>query len=353
MRKIVGIVIVLAMAGTMVYASPMTNYHTNQGEVNLGMWQTKADNSFYKSGKEWNFTGGLIYGIDEGRALQYQYYSLGTDDTNGNSQELNLLHTLRPDVAVYGGYNRIRMTDFGAYGDRTNNVIQVGLIARHPLTDNLDIYGKGALGTRNTTIWEAGVNYELDRDLDVNAGYRYLNTKFNSEKNNTYSGFLAGISYRFGGGNRERNEEWYDSSEDSYVYDEEPSTVTRRPANSPVVTVTSEEEMATAATENDYYFQSVHFASDSDIIQANQKANIDEFVKQAKITGHVFKLVGRADNKGNSDYNRALSQRRVLAVKKYAIEHGVDGEKLIEMYKGDQGSTDSASERRVDIFEHK
>lgn len=354
MKKVLAMACALAMAGTVAYASPMTDFHTNQGEANLGMWQTKADNSFYKSGKEWNFTGGLTYGVAEGRALQYQYYGLRTDDTNGNSQELNMLYSVHPEVAFYGGYNRIRMTGFGDYGDKTNNVIQFGVVARRPLADGLDIYGKGALGTRNTTIWEAGVNYELDRNLNVNAGYRYLNTKFNSEKNNTYSGFLAGVSYRFGGGNHERDDDWYDSSDDDYVYDEEPSTITRRPANQPIVMVTSEdEEVAASARENDYYFQSVHFASDSDVISPAQKANLDAFVKQAKTTGHVFKLVGHTDSTGNSDYNRTLSQRRVLAVKRYAIDKGVDADKLIEMYKGDQGATESASDRRVDIFEHK
>ena len=58
----------------------------------------------------------------------------------------------------------------------TNNVAQIGLIAKAPLAKNLDFYAKGAVGTKKTTMWEAGLGYSITPDLDINAGYRYLTT---------------------------------------------------------------------------------------------------------------------------------------------------------------------------------
>ena len=64
--------------------------------------------------------------------------------------ELNALYSINPEVAAFGGWNRIHMSDFPdrVFGssDHTNNVAQLGLIARHRLTDGLDVYAKGALG---------------------------------------------------------------------------------------------------------------------------------------------------------------------------------------------------------------
>lgn len=113
-------------------------------------------------------------------------------------------------------------------------------------------------------------------------------------------------------------------------------------------------ETPAKAPENDYYLNSVLFESDSADIQNAQKVNLDTFVKQAKETGHVFKLVGRADPTGSAEYNKELAAQRVKSVKEYAIAQGVDATKLVEMVKGaDSDSKDHAAARRVDIFEHK
>lgn len=44
------------------------------------------------------------------------------------------------------------------------------------------------------------MNFTLDENIDLNAGYRYLNTEGSRDKNVSYQGWLAGVSYRFGGG---------------------------------------------------------------------------------------------------------------------------------------------------------
>lgn len=219
------------------------------------------------------------------------------------------------------------------------------------MNDVVDVYAKGAVGTESTSLWEAGVNLAVDKNVDLNAGYRYLNTRGDDDHNVSYKGFLAGLSYRFGGSNETlqpvEEEKNYDFEEET-----EPSTVTVKPAAGKADTQEVPADTPVKAPENDYYFNSIHFKSDSAAIDDAQKANLDAFVEKAKETGHTFKLVGRADATGSADYNRDLSARRIDSVKQYALDHGVDASKLVAMVKGSEDGS-GADGRRVDIFEHK
>ena len=181
-------VLAAAMALTIsVYASPQTEFAKGQWEINAGMWNTKAKTRTYKDNGAWNFNGGVTYGLNDKAAAQFQYYGLNSDDTDGRSHELNLLYSVHPQVALYTGYNHITMSDFptGVFGaeKRENDIAQIGIIARQPINEVLDLYAKGALGSKNTSIWEAGVNFALDENIDLNAGYRYLNTEGSRNKN--------------------------------------------------------------------------------------------------------------------------------------------------------------------------
>ena len=354
MKKTIAVLACAAALTMTAYASPQTDFTQGEWEVNAGMSHPEAKMGGYSSSSRWNFDGGVTYGLGDGYAVEFQHHGLDTKYIDGYSRELNLLYNVHPQVAVYGGYNRISMQNLplGTTGseDRDNNVLQLGVIARKPLTNGLDLYAKGALGTKNTSLWEAGVNYALDRNLDVNAGYRYLNTKGNSEKNATYQGWLAGVSYRFGSG----HDRTIPYKED-YSYEKEDKTVVT------VERTESEEvENKVVVPENDYYFNSIHFDNDSDTPRADQTANLDAFVKKAKETGHIFKLIGRTDSNGNKDYNDALAIRRVKKVADYAVSHGVNIDQLVGMYKGEEDPSDTndteqgrANNRRVDIFEHK
>ena len=355
MKKVILMLALATSVSGMAYASPQTSFTKGQTEVNVGMWDSSAQSKGYKSDGEWNFLGGATYGINDRWAAQYQYTGLHTDHTNGNMNEVNGLYSLHPQVAAFAGWNRISMKDFpsSAFGssDRVNNVAQVGIIARQPVNDVVDVYAKGAVGTESTSMWEAGVNMALDKNVDLNAGYHYLNTRGDENHNVSYKGFMAGLSYRFGGSDGERlprEEESYDFEDNN-----EPSTVivtTNTTGNAAPQDVP--ESTPVKAPENDYYAGSIHFRSDSDALDEGQKINLDDFVKKAKETGHVFKLVGRADATGSADYNRDLSSRRIESVKKYAVDHGVDASKLVAMVKGSEEGS-GAEGRRVDIFEHK
>lgn len=355
MKKILLVLALAASISGAAYASPQTSFQKGETEVNVGMWDASAHSNGYKSDGEWNFLGGLTYGINDRWAAQYQYTGLHTDHTNGNMNEVNALYSLHPQVAAFAGWNRISMKDFPdrAFGssETTNNIAQLGIIARQPVNDVVDVYAKGAVGTESTSLWEAGVNLAVDKNVDLNAGYRYLNTRGDDDHNVSYKGFLAGLSYRFGGSNETlqpvEEEKNYDFEEET-----EPSTVTVKPAAGKADTQEVPADTPVKAPENDYYFNSIHFKSDSASIDDAQKANLDAFVEKAKETGHTFKLVGRADATGSADYNRDLSARRIDSVKQYALDHGVDASKLVAMVKGSEDGS-GAEGRRVDIFEHK
>lgn len=185
------------------FAAPQTTFQEGQVQVDVGAMNAKSEIGNFNSDSKWNFQGGVTYGVSDKAAIQYQYSGLSTDKndydtTKGNQQEVNLVYSLNNNVAAYAGYNRID-NDFG-YGDSTtNNVAQVGLIGKAPLADNLDVYGKVGVGTKDTTTWEAGLSYKATDDLDINAGYRYIDTagRHDNDPSVTYKGFVTGLSYRF------------------------------------------------------------------------------------------------------------------------------------------------------------
>ncbi|WP_295238536.1 OmpA family protein [Veillonella sp.] len=365
---------VAACVTSAAFATPQTQWQEGQWQVDLGAWNVEASADSDKlvgalgegnvtTNDKWNLYGGVTYGIDDRWAVQYNYYGLETKGNNstaglhtdGSSQEVNALYSINKNFAAYAGWNRIdnKIKGFGESGSVKNNVAQIGIIAKAPLTDKLDVYGKAAIGTKNTTIWEAGLGYSITPDLDVNAGYRYVNTKLADkgdydviadDANISYKGFIAGLSYRFGGDSYEAEE-----STPAPVYTPQP-----QPQAVPVV-------QQAAVPRNDYYLESVHFGFDEDQPLNTEQSKLDHFVQVAKANPtHTFKLVGNTDAKGSNDYNSALSQRRVDNVAAYAQSQGVPASQLVLNYKGennpvstndtDQGRADN---RRVDIWENK
>lgn len=351
-KSIAALVIALVAASAVASATPQTEFNKGEFQLDLGAWNPVADmDNTVTHSHSWNFAGGLTYGLADRLALQYQYWGIKSksdnpsiySDVTGQQQEINLLYSLAPKIAVYGGYNRINPSiDFyhlGSHGS-ANNVAQLGLIAKTALAKNLDIYAKGALGTKHTSLWEAGLGYSFTKDLDLSVGYRHLNTEHNDDHSATYKGIVTMLSYRFGGHKAAK------------VAEAAPAPVTTPAQTAPAVVA------PTAA--NDYYLNSIHFGFDEDQPLTTQGPNLQQMVKVAKDTGHTLKLVGNTDAKGSDAYNDDLSKRRVDNVKAYAVKAGVPAGQLVTMYKGktEPASTNAteqgrADNRRVDVYEHK
>ncbi len=367
-KKVFALVAAAACVSSFAFAIPQTQFEQGQWQLDLGAWNPKAEvdsNDLFgadgagdiSTDSKWNFQGGLSYAFTNRLALQYNYYGLKTDGSNetgnvgtdGDEHEVNLVYSLNKNFAVYAGWNRIKNDLDGLNWSDTNNVAQIGLIAKAPLAKNLDFYAKGAVGTKDTALWEAGLGYTIGDNWDINAGYRYLNTKLadgNGElpvddTNITYKGFIAGVSYRFGGGHKEAP-----APEPVYTPAPEPAPVVETPAPAP---------------RNDYYFESIHFGFDEDQPLPSEQQKLENFVATAKANPtDTFKLVGNTDSKGTNAYNEGLSQRRVDNVAAYAESKGVPASQMKLEYKGDTDpvatnatAAGRADNRRVDIWQNK
>lgn len=340
--KVLAITLAALSAASVAAAAPQTQWTQGEWQMDLGAWAPKSKISDFESDTKWNFAGGLGYALSDKWALRYDYHGLKTKEgdykTYGDEHEVNLAYSLGKNWAVFAGWNRIN-NDFDGHKayNVNNNVAQIGLATNYELAKNLHFYAEGALGTKKTSLWEAGLAYTIAKDWDINAGYRYVDTKYDDDNNIKYRGFLVGLSYRFGGHHAAA-----------------PAPVVEEPA--PVV-----EEAAPAHVYNDYYLDTIHFGYDQDQPLPSEASKLANFVEVAKDhPDSTFKLVGNTDSDGTNAYNDDLSKRRVDNVAKYAENNGVDASKMNLEYKGkrdpvadnstEQGKADN---RRVDIWEHK
>lgn len=88
---------------------------------------------------------------------------------------------------------------------------------------------------------------------------------------------------------------------------------------------------------DDYVIQStatVNFRVNSAVLSPEAKASLDQVAATAKtLKGYVIDVTGYASAEGDTKKNKALSQRRALAVKEYLIEnHDIDLRRFPESY---------------------
>ncbi|MBP7474663.1 MAG: OmpA family protein [Pyrinomonadaceae bacterium] len=91
------------------------------------------------------------------------------------------------------------------------------------------------------------------------------------------------------------------------------------------------------STMDDYVIQStatVNFKVNSAVLSTEAKASLDQVAATAKtLKGYVIDVTGYASAEGDTKKNKALSQRRALAVKEYLIEnHDIDLRRFPESY---------------------
>lgn len=75
------------------FAAPQTTFQEGAVQVDVGAWNPKSDIGDFSSDSNWNFQGGITYGLTDDVAIQYQYAGLktdvnGYDATTGNQQEV-------------------------------------------------------------------------------------------------------------------------------------------------------------------------------------------------------------------------------------------------------------------------
>jgi OOP family OmpA-OmpF porin len=83
--------------------------------------------------------------------------------------------------------------------------------------------------------------------------------------------------------------------------------------------------------------QEVHFATDSAVLSAEDKAELDKMIATLKRLGFVDGEVdGYTDSTGSPKYNQGLSERRARAVADYLTSNGIADHRLAVQGYGEE-----------------
>jgi peptidoglycan-associated lipoprotein len=127
------------------------------------------------------------------------------------------------------------------------------------------------------------------------------------------------------------------------------------PTPAPPSTIAISDEIRTRCGISD---ADAYFPFDSAHVTANDRTPLDQVLKcftTGPLKGRIVKLVGRADPRGESDYNVTLGQSRADAVGSYLSIRGMDKSKAQSTSRGamDASGTDEQGwqrDRRVDVM---
>ena len=83
-------------------------------------------------------------------------------------------------------------------------------------------------------------------------------------------------------------------------------------------------------------------------------ATLAQALASPQLEGRKFTVIGHTDASGSAAYNKALSDRRAAAVRRYLTENGVASSRLRAMGKGESqllnaNEPDAGENRRVEI----
>ncbi len=104
--------------------------------------------------------------------------------------------------------------------------------------------------------------------------------------------------------------------------------------------------------------QTVYFDFDKSTVRADQKPKLEEVARRMKseFQGKALKIEGNCDERGTEEYNRALGERRALAVREVLVGLGLSANSIETISYGEdrpavQGHTEAAwsKNRRGDI----
>lgn len=198
MKKMSFLVIALILISSTAFASPLTDYSSGKGAIDLTLRDTTnsgniTGSNYIVSGdasSKLNFDGALTFGLGNNLALQFRAFSpeskettftgnmTGTDKSKISTSEFNLLYKLDKSVAVFVGY--VNAKGEMAYSDypgknfttKSKNLWQFGVVASTPIGEKTTLWGSVAAGGSSLTNWEVGVAYEIAPNLELNVNYR-------------------------------------------------------------------------------------------------------------------------------------------------------------------------------------
>ncbi len=84
-------------------------------------------------------------------------------------------------------------------------------------------------------------------------------------------------------------------------------------------------------------WQPIYFAYDQSVVGDTERPKLDKICGFLKKNGTYHLLVeGHCDDRGSEEYNRALGERRALAVKNYLIDSGLSSNRLHTLSFGEE-----------------
>jgi peptidoglycan-associated lipoprotein len=102
--------------------------------------------------------------------------------------------------------------------------------------------------------------------------------------------------------------------------------------------------------------QTIYFEFDSTGIMSAERQKLDYVAQESIRSGYRLILAGHCDERGTLEYNRALGERRALAVREYLVEQGMNARNISTISYGEEkpavvGKSEAAyaKNRRVEI----
>jgi hypothetical protein len=236
MKKVLGIVICFMMLSTVALASPLMDYSSGKGSIDL-TWRNTQDNGPMANGLTGNLENGKDYerkgnldaaltlGLGNNWGFQYRNFEPKSDDHVFNNalgipgatvtqnlkfetNEFNVLYKLDKNVALLAGYMTTKATlsastnsalivfPFGSTLSDSKNMWQVGLLASTEIAPKTTLWGSFAAGNNSLTNWEVGVGYQFSPGWEFNVNYREIKTSVESVDFKD-SGLGFGVTYKF------------------------------------------------------------------------------------------------------------------------------------------------------------
>lgn len=98
------------------------------------------------------------------------------------------------------------------------------------------------------------------------------------------------------------------------------------------------------AAKNRFSNQNIHFEFDSAQLSSMAKLLIKEKAEWLSTNSGVAVVIeGHCDDRGTTDYNIALGERRAIAVKNYLVNLGISGSRLTTVSFGEERPLDSGT----------
>jgi len=99
---------------------------------------------------------------------------------------------------------------------------------------------------------------------------------------------------------------------------------------------------------NHFAGQTVHFDFDSFVVKSSEHSKVEAVGDELKVKAETKLMIdGHCDERGTEEYNRALGERRALALREYLVRYGIAPERVFTRSFGedqpvDPGHTDEA-----------